>query len=513
MSAVAAAGATLVLAAGAAQAATTPPPTPVGGATASARPGGVSATPQERAVAYVAPSIVYISSVWSGKVYDRQNEQFLNDGEPFKAPYSCTGFAVSPNGYIASAGHCVEYDDETAALFLVMAATWAVKNGYFQDTTLTVEQILDFDILTVTGPNGSGSPTLSVRAAWGADGDDEIEIKPARVISFQKFMEGDAALLKVEAEDMNTLQVSTGSPPQVGQEVISVGFPGIVADMTDLDLNSASYKTGKVSSVQTVKDGLLSVYEIDAAVAKGMSGGPTVDLTGQVLGINSFGPADNQAFNFIAPSERLRELMSSAGVRNELSATGVAYRAGLDAYFAGNKDAAVEQLSAVTQAQPSHRLAESYLQKARALPDPPAAPAPAEPSTVVTAEDHGVSPAVWVGVAGVVVLLLVGVGLLLWRSRRRGPGSAGLAPAGVMAGQAGFAPPPVSANGVHPAPAAAIPPAGAPASGAPQAGDPAAQPAETRTLLAQASTCVACQAAMAPDQRFCGSCGQPRGGG
>ena len=297
---------------------------------------------------------------------------------------------------------------------------------------------------------------------------------------------------------------TTGSPPQVGQEVISVGFPGIVADMTDLDLNSASDKTGKVSSVQTIEGGLLSVYEIDAAVAKGMSGGPTVHLTGQVLGINSFGPTDNQAVNFIAPSERLVELMSSAGVRNELSTAGVAYRAGLDAYFAGEKAAAVEKLSAVAEAQPAHRLAASYLQKARPLPDLPASPAPPR---APQAEESSLGALVWRGAAGVVVVLMAWAGVLLWRARRRAAAQA--ATAVVTAGLERFAPAPASANGVAPS-AAHGDPSAAPAVHA--VADPAAQPAEAPSLLAQASLCGVCRAPMAPDRRFCGSCGQSRGG-
>ena len=101
-----------------------------------------------------------------------------------------------------------------------------------------------------------------------------------------------------------------------------------------------------------------------------MSGGPTVDLDGNVVGFNSFGidsSIESQQFNFVRPTAIINELMADVGVDNELGEVSENYRAGLDAYFAGDKDAAVESLQAVIDAQPTNAMAGDYLQKAKAM--------------------------------------------------------------------------------------------------------------------------------------------------
>ena len=58
--------------------------------------------------AYTQPSVVYIGSTWTGYVYDTYNKLYLNNGKPFTLDFQCTGFVVNPDGYIATAGHCVD---------------------------------------------------------------------------------------------------------------------------------------------------------------------------------------------------------------------------------------------------------------------------------------------------------------------------------------------------------------------------------------------------------------------
>src|SRR5690348_9128602 len=57
--------------------------------------------------ALVQPSVVYETVSWSGYVYDRYNRQYLKD-KPFTVTMQCTGFVVNPDGYVATAGHCVD---------------------------------------------------------------------------------------------------------------------------------------------------------------------------------------------------------------------------------------------------------------------------------------------------------------------------------------------------------------------------------------------------------------------
>ncbi|HYF71743.1 MAG TPA: serine protease, partial [Nocardioides sp.] len=317
------------------------------------------------------PSIVYLQQDWSAYVFDKANKTYLNQGQPFELSFQCTGFVVNPDGYIATAGHCVDLEEVKPAFFET-AAQWAVDNGYYLDPTLTTEQIVAFQDYRVETLDKVNRADLVIQVGWSAaaSGIETAEVRRARVVGNQGADAGDVALLKVEASGLNALPLSEDDV-DVGTEVVSIGYPASVDSVTDPDL-APSYKDGSISSVKTVQGGLLTVYEISAAVSGGMSGGPTVDLDGRVVGVNSFGIAgESQPFNFVRPSSQLAELMANAGVDNLLSETTTSYREGLEAYWNGDRATAVEALEAVVEEQPSNQIAADYLERAEDLPAPP----------------------------------------------------------------------------------------------------------------------------------------------
>jgi hypothetical protein len=76
-----------------------------------------------------------------------------------------------------------------------------------------------------------------------------------------------------------TLTLGSVSPPRVGQEVVAVGSAlGVLSNTVTRGIVSAVRKVGAVTLIQT-----------DAAINPGSSGGPLVDRSGQVIGINSIG--------------------------------------------------------------------------------------------------------------------------------------------------------------------------------------------------------------------------------
>ena len=71
--------------------------------------------------------------------------------------------------------------------------------------------------------------------------------------------------------------------------MISVGFPGAVQpNAAGAEVPQPSYKTGTVSSRQ-VDDSGIARTEVSATMGSGMSGGPTVNSAGEVIGTNSCG--------------------------------------------------------------------------------------------------------------------------------------------------------------------------------------------------------------------------------
>lgn len=442
-------------------------------------------TPLERVNALVQPSIVYLQQDWSAYVFDKANKTYLNGGQLFQLSFQCTGFVVNPDGYIATAGHCVDLD-EVKPSFYATAAQWAVDNGYYVDPTLTVDQIVGFQDYRVETFDKVNRADLVIQVGWGAaaSGIQTAEVRRARVIDSTGTDAGDVALLKVEADGLNALPLSD-QEVEVGTEIVSVGYPASVDTVTDPDL-TPSFKDGAISSVKTIQGGMLTVYEVSAAVSGGMSGGPTVDLDGRVVGVNSFGIAgETQPFNFVRPASQVAELLAGAGVANELGETTTAYRDGLQAYWDGDRAEAVELLGGVVEAQPSNQLAVDYLDRAEDLPKP-AVQEESSSSTLAAAIIVGAT-AVAVLVAGAVI------GLVLVRRRRA------TQPPAPPAGRA---------------PVALAPPA-APAPAAAPAPVPSSQPAP---MVAAAGArgagpghhfCGHCGEAVEHDAEFCTNCGRP----
>ena len=493
-----------------------------------------SDTPLERVNAYVQPSIVYEGVEWTGYVYDTFNKRYLKSGRAFVIHTQCTGFVVNPDGYVATAGHCVDpKGDDIIGMFISAGAQWAVASGYYADKSLTVDDVIKFGDYRIEGLDTTNrGPDREVTVAWGAtaSGLAASQQKTARVIAFQPFDKGDAALLKVDETDLNAIPLATDAEVGVGTEVVSIGYPASVDLVTDPDL-SPSYKEGSISSVKTVQDGLLTVYEISAAVSGGMSGGPTVNLDGEVIGFNSFGiSGEEQQFNFVRPAAMIEELMAGAGVSNEVSDTSAMYREGLDAYFAEDKETAIDALSSVVEDQPSNAIAQDYLDRANDLPDEAAADDSSSSTLLVVI----IAAAVLAAIAVLVTVLLV-------RRGRSGPtpamvgmpsgGQAPVPPAYPAGGipptpgpqpAAPVAPPPAApppaAPAGPPAPPSAPPPPAAPPPAAPPQAPPAGPPPAAAPASADSAAgeepparrlCPSCGVPAAEGQRFCGSCGQP----
>ncbi len=491
-----------------------------------------ASTGSSRAVApLVQPAVVYLYIEWSGYVRDKDIGAYLGEYDPvtgevepmeFTVGGACTGFVVNPDGWIGSAGHCVDPREGKVALRRA-AINWALEYGYYEEGT-TFEELDEFQDYTTVVIDETDSASVvkrdsvdrAVTAAWGAavSGVDISESTPALVESYRKFADGDVALLKVDTDGLNAVPLAE-QDVRINDEVQSIGYPAVIDNFTDPDL-VPTFNPGTVSSTsKTVADGLLTVLQLSAPISGGMSGGPTVNLNGEVVGVNS-ASFDGEPFNYAVPVDNLRQLMNGAGVASELSPTTQAYRRGVTALLAEDKAVAVRNLREVVREQPANGLAQEYLSQARDLPDPPA-PTSAEDSS-------GWSTWQWaLVIAGILLLVTGAVGAVLWMTRRgRGPrtADAAAAPPGAAAGQSV---PAADVAGDGAAPRLAHP-TGFGASGLGPRGDENdpqqvstrptghASVVTARELPEQPTAdssrfCTSCGTEAGPAMRFCGRCG------
>jgi S1-C subfamily serine protease len=112
----------------------------------------------------------------------------------------------------------------------------------------------------------------------------------------------DLALLHVNASHLPTVPIDLAASPWVGDSVIALGYPA----GEQLGLDNLTVTRGLISSFRSSSESGEKLYQTDASVTLGCSGGPLFDLdTGSVIGIiQGKGVKILEGFNFAIPIER-----------------------------------------------------------------------------------------------------------------------------------------------------------------------------------------------------------------
>ena len=246
----------------------------------------------ERLAATVSPAVVQIQvSAWCAAD--------SSDGEGGPALAACkvvgSGVIVDPSGYIVTNEHVVR----NARHIRVMLTP---KPDHSGDGTASSANSRVLDSV-VTGAN---------REPFG-----KREVLDAITVGTSR--ETDLALLKIEASGLPVIPLQqTGVGPRQGQVVLAVGSPeGLDNTMT----------IGIVSAVgrQPFPDYPMLYIQTDAAINAGNSGGPLLNVQGELIGINTFILGENgrnQGLGFAVPAGVVRyvygQLRSQGVVRHSM---------------------------------------------------------------------------------------------------------------------------------------------------------------------------------------------------
>jgi serine protease Do len=115
----------------------------------------------------------------------------------------------------------------------------------------------------------------------------------------------DLALLKVDGRDDFTYVKLADKPPRIGDWVLAVGNPfGLGGTVT------AGIVSARERSVGTIS--YENLIQIDAPINKGDSGGPTFDLNGRVIGVNTmiFSPSGGSiGIAFAVPADTVKTVI------------------------------------------------------------------------------------------------------------------------------------------------------------------------------------------------------------
>jgi V8-like Glu-specific endopeptidase len=257
-------------------------------------------------------SIVYIDSVFAGTV----KVPFKSGTQSYTASVEagCTGWFASSQAHIVTAAHCVDKDETIEAAILKKVLDGLNLSSYLNQGTSEGWASVDSVTVRAYQPQGVTGAMPSLQSTGLI----------AQIVDQETFDSGDLALLKIANVDGTPALAVAANSPAVGDKITSIGFPGAVTDVSDASRQRASFKGGTVSSRQVTTAGV-PITEIDAAVTHGMSGGPTVDGNGAVVGVNSFRTrGESQAFNFVTDTQSLTAFLNRNGVTQPKTAPSAA---------------------------------------------------------------------------------------------------------------------------------------------------------------------------------------------
>jgi hypothetical protein len=270
-----------------------------------------------------------------------------------------TGWFITPDGYIATNAHVVEDiqkgDDaakKTLYKMLIDEINKALGDKLARATPQQLEQLQDSIKLV----------DLEKRAYIVLPNGDKLDYE---VKSFGKPGTGkDAAIIKVKTENAPTLAIGDSTKVNVADPIVVIGYPG-VADMKgvldDKSQLQASVTDGAVSALKRASSGE-QILQISAPITHGNSGGPALDMKGNVIGLATFGNENEvQGFNFLVASATLMDMLNDAKVTPKESDTKKAWRKGLQHFWNDEYTKAINDFQDVETMFPQHDEAQDFI--------------------------------------------------------------------------------------------------------------------------------------------------------
>ncbi|GAL06436.1 outer membrane stress sensor protease DegS [Photobacterium aphoticum] len=139
-----------------------------------------------------------------------------------------------------------------------------------------------------------------------------VALQDGRILTAQligKDQRTDLAVLKIQAENLPVIPLSTDYTPAVGDVVLAIGNPYNLGQTTTYGIISATGRSGMSFY------GRQDFLQTDAAINEGNSGGALVNTRGELVGINtaSFQQAtdiETYGISFAIPYELTQKIMN-----------------------------------------------------------------------------------------------------------------------------------------------------------------------------------------------------------
>jgi len=117
----------------------------------------------------------------------------------------------------------------------------------------------------------------------------------------------DIILLKMEDTNYSPLTLASSGSVQVGEKVIAIGNPLGLQFSVSEGIISAMHREGA--------NGIKAYIQTDAALNPGNSGGPLIDISGKVVGINNYKLGGSENIGFALESDYIKEAVNGIAIK------------------------------------------------------------------------------------------------------------------------------------------------------------------------------------------------------
>ncbi|OGK15409.1 hypothetical protein A2690_05125 [Candidatus Roizmanbacteria bacterium RIFCSPHIGHO2_01_FULL_39_12b] len=137
--------------------------------------------------------------------------------------------------------------------------------------------------------------------------------KEYKVISIAKDPLNDLAILKIEATNLKPLLLGSSDNLKLGQFVVAIGTP--LGEFTNSVTSGIISGLGRGitagSPYENFVERLDNVIQTDAAISPGNSGGPLINLKGEVIGVNTAVSQEGSNIGFAIPIDVVSDLLKN----------------------------------------------------------------------------------------------------------------------------------------------------------------------------------------------------------
>lgn len=301
----------------------------------------------------------------------------LNRTVPTDTLSLCTGWWLTPDGYMVTGAHCVTAQPQELRANFAGKALPKINQADVASLLKTVQpdtELVDLaggmiakfnaDHMRITGLTKAISiVTVTTKG--------KPHLTPLTLVAKGAQYPGeDFALLKLRgARNIPTVPLGQDKDVRIGDTLYISGFPGLITNSPVFDFRSKLNPTLTEGAYNAQRTTVLGVpyLQSQAPSYHGNSGGPVFDKDGRVIGMLIAISVDQQTLaeaenhSFILPVSIIRKRLAAAGVKPAQSLTTQVYNSALDDYFAGRYRSALVKFRRVQALYPAHQYVSGFI--------------------------------------------------------------------------------------------------------------------------------------------------------